>query len=51
MMSDAYHAIKDPIAYAGHSTLVWVFGNSDVIKNAYETLSPLDRIEADLPFC
>jgi hypothetical protein len=50
-MNDAYHAIKDPIAYAGQTALVWVFGNQDVIKNAYQTLSPQDKIEADLTFC
>ena len=50
-MSDAYHAIKDPISYAGQTALVWVFGSKDVIKNAYQNLSPQDKREADMTFC
>jgi hypothetical protein len=39
-MSKMYHAITNPIAYAGQTALIWVFGNKDVIKNPYQSLSP-----------
>jgi hypothetical protein len=39
-ISKVFHAIKDPITYAGKTALTWVFGKQDVIKNAYQSLSP-----------
>lgn len=39
-MNKIFHAIKDPITYAGKTALTWVLGNQDVIKNPYQSLSP-----------
>lgn len=51
-MSDAYHAIKDPLFYAGHTYLVYILGPMDFVRKIQtQTMSRSDKKEADLTFC